>query len=164
MYLTCHCLCCQVLELHVHPLLRVLHVRPGGPHAAAREHQQRNMHITRPCVPLLTNVSAFRCCMCAQVGHTPQRVGINSAAGGKIWRIDTGMTKTIGGTPEVDSHSLLSCAALWRASWCESCPVLFALCCVQKCCAASCETTSAFHSGFMAWACHVRARTRRGSC
>lgn len=35
------------------------------------------------------------------VGHTPQRAGINSAADGQIWRLDTGMTAMIGGRPEV---------------------------------------------------------------
>ncbi|KAG5187709.1 calcineurin-like phosphoesterase family protein [Tribonema minus] len=35
------------------------------------------------------------------VGHTPQSAGINSAAQGKVWRVDTGMTKAIGGKPEV---------------------------------------------------------------
>lgn len=35
------------------------------------------------------------------VGHTPQRLGINSAANGQIWRVDTGMTAMIGGRPEV---------------------------------------------------------------
>ena len=34
------------------------------------------------------------------VGHTPQEAGINSAAGGKLWRTDTGMTAMIGGQPE----------------------------------------------------------------
>ncbi|CAN0519329.1 unnamed protein product [Laminaria digitata] len=35
------------------------------------------------------------------VGHTPQRAGINSAADGQVWRVDTGMTAMIGGRPEV---------------------------------------------------------------
>lgn len=35
------------------------------------------------------------------MGHTPQRAGINSAADGQIWRLDTGMTAMIGGRPEV---------------------------------------------------------------
>eukprot|EP00177_Eucheuma_denticulatum_P007669 GFKZ01013950.1.p1 GENE.GFKZ01013950.1~~GFKZ01013950.1.p1 ORF type:complete len:454 (-),score=66.06 GFKZ01013950.1:2303-3565(-) len=34
------------------------------------------------------------------VGHTPQPTGINSACGGKVWRIDTGMSKVYGGRPE----------------------------------------------------------------
>ncbi|CBJ28039.1 calcineurin-like phosphoesterase family protein [Ectocarpus siliculosus] len=34
------------------------------------------------------------------VGHTPQRAGINSAADGQVWRVDTGMTAMIGGRPE----------------------------------------------------------------
>lgn len=33
------------------------------------------------------------------VGHTPQN-GINSACGGKVWRIDTGMSSAYGGVPE----------------------------------------------------------------
>lgn len=39
------------------------------------------------------------------VGHTPQRAGINSAADGQIWRVDTGMTAMIGGRPEVSMHT-----------------------------------------------------------
>lgn len=35
------------------------------------------------------------------VGHTPQRAGINSAADGQIWRVDTGMTSMMGGPREV---------------------------------------------------------------
>lgn len=34
------------------------------------------------------------------VGHTPQSQGINSACGGKVWRIDTGMSAVYGGVPE----------------------------------------------------------------
>lgn len=34
------------------------------------------------------------------VGHTPQLQGINSACGGRVWRIDTGMSKAYGGVPE----------------------------------------------------------------
>lgn len=34
------------------------------------------------------------------VGHTPQAEGINAACGGRVWRIDTGMSKAYGGTPE----------------------------------------------------------------
>lgn len=34
------------------------------------------------------------------VGHTPQAEGINGACGGKVWRIDTGMSKAYGGVPE----------------------------------------------------------------
>ena len=34
------------------------------------------------------------------VGHTPQRGGINSACGGRVWRIDTGMSEVYGGVPE----------------------------------------------------------------
>lgn len=34
------------------------------------------------------------------VGHTPQSQGINSACGGKVWRIDTGMSASYGGVPE----------------------------------------------------------------
>lgn len=34
------------------------------------------------------------------VGHTPQAQGINSACGGKVWRIDTGMSAVYGGVPE----------------------------------------------------------------
>lgn len=34
------------------------------------------------------------------VGHTPQAQGINSACGGKVWRIDTGMSSAYGGVPE----------------------------------------------------------------
>lgn len=34
------------------------------------------------------------------VGHTPQAEGINSACGGKVWRIDTGMCAAYGGVPE----------------------------------------------------------------
>lgn len=34
------------------------------------------------------------------VGHTPQPRGINSACGGRVWRIDTGMSKVYGGRPE----------------------------------------------------------------
>lgn len=34
------------------------------------------------------------------VGHTPQATGINSACGGKVWRIDTGMSSAYGGVPE----------------------------------------------------------------
>lgn len=40
------------------------------------------------------------------VGHTPQRLGINSAADGQIWRLDTGMTAMIGGRPEVSGPML----------------------------------------------------------
>lgn len=39
------------------------------------------------------------------VGHTPQRAGINSAADGQVWRVDTGMTAMIGGRPEVSMHA-----------------------------------------------------------
>jgi len=35
------------------------------------------------------------------VGHTPQQVGINSAADGKVWRIDTGLSEFYGGPTEV---------------------------------------------------------------
>ncbi|KAG5186516.1 Metallo-dependent phosphatase-like protein [Tribonema minus] len=35
------------------------------------------------------------------VGHTPQRIGINSAADGKVWRVDTAMCAIMGGKPEV---------------------------------------------------------------
>lgn len=47
------------------------------------------------------------------VGHTPQRAGINSAADGQVWRVDTGMTALIGGRPEVSmcTHAL---SAKWR--------------------------------------------------
>lgn len=34
------------------------------------------------------------------VGHTPQAEGINSACSGKVWRIDTGMSRAYGGVPE----------------------------------------------------------------
>lgn len=34
------------------------------------------------------------------VGHTPQAEGINSACGGRVWRIDTGMSSAYGGIPE----------------------------------------------------------------
>lgn len=34
------------------------------------------------------------------VGHTPQAQGINSACGGRVWRIDTGMSAVYGGVPE----------------------------------------------------------------
>lgn len=34
------------------------------------------------------------------VGHTPQAEGINSACGGRVWRIDTGMSAVYGGVPE----------------------------------------------------------------
>lgn len=34
------------------------------------------------------------------VGHTPQAEGINSACGGKVWRVDTGMSAAYGGVPE----------------------------------------------------------------
>lgn len=34
------------------------------------------------------------------VGHTPQAEGINSACGGRVWRIDTGMSSAYGGVPE----------------------------------------------------------------
>lgn len=34
------------------------------------------------------------------VGHTPQDRGINAACGGKVWRIDTGMSSVYGGVPE----------------------------------------------------------------
>lgn len=34
------------------------------------------------------------------VGHTPQVQGINSACGGRVWRIDTGMSAVYGGVPE----------------------------------------------------------------
>lgn len=34
------------------------------------------------------------------VGHTPQAEGINAACGGKVWRVDTGMSKAYGGVPE----------------------------------------------------------------
>lgn len=34
------------------------------------------------------------------VGHTPQPQGINSACGGRVWRIDTGMSEVYGGVPE----------------------------------------------------------------
>ena len=34
------------------------------------------------------------------VGHTPQAQGINSACGGRVWRIDTGMSEAYGGVPE----------------------------------------------------------------
>ncbi len=35
------------------------------------------------------------------VGHTVQRQGINSACGGKVWRIDVGLSKFYGGKPSV---------------------------------------------------------------
>jgi hypothetical protein len=35
------------------------------------------------------------------VGHTPQRRGINAAASGQVWRVDTGMTQMMGGAAEV---------------------------------------------------------------
>ncbi|CAM9503449.1 unnamed protein product [Discosporangium mesarthrocarpum] len=35
------------------------------------------------------------------VGHTPQEMGINSAAGGQVWRVDTAMSQKMGGRPEV---------------------------------------------------------------
>ncbi|CAN0268335.1 unnamed protein product [Ascophyllum nodosum] len=35
------------------------------------------------------------------VGHTPQRMGINSGANGQVWRVDTGMSAMMGGHPEV---------------------------------------------------------------
>lgn len=34
------------------------------------------------------------------VGHTPQSMGINSVCGGRVWRIDTGMSAAYGGVPE----------------------------------------------------------------
>lgn len=34
------------------------------------------------------------------VGHTIQQIGINSACGGRVWRIDTGMSSYYGGEPE----------------------------------------------------------------
>lgn len=34
------------------------------------------------------------------VGHTPQPQGINSACGGRVWRVDTGMSAAYGGVPE----------------------------------------------------------------
>lgn len=34
------------------------------------------------------------------VGHTPQAEGINAACGGRVWRIDTGMSQAYGGVPE----------------------------------------------------------------
>jgi len=34
------------------------------------------------------------------VGHTPQAQGINAACGGKVWRIDTGMSHFYGGPPQ----------------------------------------------------------------
>jgi hypothetical protein len=35
------------------------------------------------------------------VGHTVQRGGISAACDGKVWRIDVGMSRIYGGTPEV---------------------------------------------------------------
>jgi len=34
------------------------------------------------------------------VGHSVQKQGINSACGGRVWRVDTGMSSAYGGTPE----------------------------------------------------------------
>lgn len=34
------------------------------------------------------------------VGHTPQERGINAACQGRVWRIDTGMSRAYGGVPE----------------------------------------------------------------
>lgn len=45
------------------------------------------------------------------VGHTPQRAGINSAADGQVWRVDTGMTAMMGGRPEVSAN------CCWKGQW-----------------------------------------------
>lgn len=47
------------------------------------------------------------------VGHTPQLQGINSACGGKVWRIDTGMSAVYGGVPEAIEISKRGCIRIF---------------------------------------------------
>lgn len=47
--------------------------------------------------------SVLRATGCARivVGHTPQPLGCNCACGGRVWRVDTGMSSFYGGRPEL---------------------------------------------------------------
>eukprot|EP00306_Pavlova_sp_CCMP459_P008601 CAMPEP_0185167018 /NCGR_PEP_ID=MMETSP1139-20130426/13579_1 /TAXON_ID=298111 /ORGANISM="Pavlova sp., Strain CCMP459" /LENGTH=357 /DNA_ID=CAMNT_0027732487 /DNA_START=13 /DNA_END=1086 /DNA_ORIENTATION=- len=52
------------------------------------------------CAELEAVLDATRCERMV-VGHTPQETGCNCACGGRVWRIDTGMSELYGGTAEV---------------------------------------------------------------